>query len=170
MKYPIPGRATTTDAFPPSLGDHDLPQDIRHTVSDLIRRIENLLSDETYGDLVGRILRGEGALGGGLHGGESISVIPGEHKGACTRVVLALAQGSSIKSPAGFPRVMRAVRGSLIDCERITQVVVLLSDVWTPKLVEERLLDVRAHARNGRFVIPHLVTAGRSVRIDWPAG
>lgn len=170
MNHSILGRGLAKGAFSPLPDDSELPEDIRKVVSDLIRRIENRLSDAPYDDLVGRILGGEDALGGALEAGEPISVIPGEHKGACTRVALALARGGSLTSPTGFPRVMRAVRKYLIDCERITQTVVLLTDVWTPKQAEEHLLDVHAHARHGRFVIPHLVTAGRIVRIHWPAG
>jgi len=56
----------------------------------------------------------------------------------------------------------------MIDCERITNLVVLLTDTWGPRQIEEHLRDVYAHARQGRYVVPHLVTGGRILRVDWP--
>lgn len=88
-------------------------------------------------------------------------------KVACTRAALAVCTGMSPPSRLGFPNVMRTVREYLIDCARISEVVVLVTDVWSPRHVEEHLRDVLAHQRQGRFVVPHLVSGRRLLRLDW---
>jgi hypothetical protein len=83
-------------------------------------------------------------------------------------MTLAISTGISPANSLGFPAVMRSVREYLIDCERMAKAVVLLTDTWSPRHIEEHIGDIRAHARHGRYVVPHLVTGGRVLRVDWP--
>lgn len=149
-------------------GDSDIPGEILSEISDLVERIERWLSDVPYDRLVDRIIRRDGAFGHHAERGEVINVIPGNQKVACTRITLAMSTGISPASSLGFPSVMRSVREYLIDCERMAKAVVLLTDTWSPRHIEEHIGDIRAHARHGRYVVPHLVTGGRILRVDWP--
>ena len=149
-------------------GDSDIPGEILSEISDLVERIERWLSDVPYERLVDRIIRRDGAFGHHAEGGEVINVIPGNQKVACTRITLAMSTGISPASSLGFSSVMRSVREYLIDCERMAKAVVLLTDTWSPRHIEEHIGDIRAHARHGRHVVPHLVTGGRVLRVDWP--
>lgn len=150
------------------IGDLEIPADILSEVSELVERIERWLTDFPYDRLVDRIIRRDGAIGHHAEGGDVISVIPGNQKIACTRLALAMCSGVSPTSPLGFPSVMRSVREYLIDCERMAKAVVLLTDNWSPRHIEEHIGDIRAHARQGRFVVPYLVTGRRVVQVDWP--
>ena len=149
-------------------GELDIPEEILAEVSSLVERIECLLSEASYDRVVDRIIRRDGVIGHHSEGGAVINVIPGTQKVACTRLTLAMSTGISVSSSLGFPCVMRSVREYLIDCEKISKAVVLLTDTWSPRHVEEHIGDIRAHARHGRFVVPHLVTGGRILRVDWP--
>ncbi|MFZ4819426.1 MAG: hypothetical protein ACOYLU_12335 [Limisphaerales bacterium] len=149
-------------------GEPDIPGEILREVSELVERIERLLTDFPYDRLVDRIIRRDGNIGHHTEGGDVINVIPGNQKLACTRMTLAMSTGISPASSLGFPNVMRSVREYLTDCERMAKVVVILTDTWNPRHIEEHIGDIRAHARHGRYVIPHLVTGGRVLRVDWP--
>jgi hypothetical protein len=149
-------------------GESDIPGEILGEVSELVERIERWLTDMPYDRLVDRIIRRDGAFGHHAEGGEVISVIPGNQKVACTRITLAMSTGISPASSLGFPSVMRSIREYLIDCERMAKAVVLLTDTWSPRHTEEHIGDIRAHARHGRHVVPHLATGGRVMRLGWP--
>jgi hypothetical protein len=146
----------------------DIPGEILSDVSDLTERIERWLNNLTYDRLVDRIIRHDGVFGQHTEGGEVVNVIPGSQKMICTRITLAISTGISPASSIGFPSVMRSVREYLIDCERTAKAVVLLTDTWSPRHIEEHIRDIRAHARYGRYVMPYLVTGGRVLRVDWP--
>lgn len=151
-----------------SFGETKIPWEIHTGVSELVERIEHLLTEVTYDGLVDRIINHDGFVDHLSKGEEDFNVIPGTQKVACTRMTLALSTGVSVSNSLGFPCVMRSVREYLIDCEKIAKAVVLLTDTWSPRHVEEHIADVRAHARQGRFVVPHLVTGCRILRVDWP--
>ena len=149
-------------------GEYELPMEIQRAASELVERLESQLRGVPYGQLVDQILRGEGIDNHPFGDGEFHNVIPGEHKLACTRVTLALSTVSHRGNSLSFPVVMRSVREYLIDCERMARAVVLLTDTWNPRHIQEHIRDVHAHARQGRFVIPHLVTGNQIVRVEWP--
>lgn len=151
-----------------SFGGLDVPEDIITEVSVLMERVERWLADVPYDRLVDRVIRRDGTIGHPAEGGDVINVIPGDQKLACTRITLAMATGVSPANALGFSNVMRSVREYLIDCERMAKVVVLLTDTWNPRHIEEHIGDIRAHARHSRYVVPHLVTGCRTVRLDWP--
>jgi hypothetical protein len=149
-------------------GDIDIPREILCEVSDIVEKVERCLTEVPYDRLIDRIIGRDGAIGHPIEGGEAINVIPGSQKVACSRITLAVSTGISPVGALGFPGVMRAIREYLIDCERIAKGVVLLTDTWSPRHIEEHIGDIRAHARHGRYVFPHLVTGGRVLRVDWP--
>ena len=155
-------------SHPNALGDLDPPPEVLEEVADLVKRIEACLRETLFDDLVDRLTNRDDDLGFPSGGGVPINVIPGTHKLACTALTLAVAKGISAGSRLGFPNVMRTVRANLIDCERIAKAVVLLTDTWSPRHTEEHLRDIYAHARQGRYVIPHLVTGDRIHRVEWP--
>lgn len=150
-------------------GELDVPGELLDEVTDLVGRIERWLTDVPYDRLIDRIIRRDWDIGHRAEGGDVINVIPGGQKIACTRVALAMSIGTSAVGSLGFPSVMRSVRQHLIDCERMTKIVVLLTDTWGPRHLAEHVGDIRAHARHGRYVVPHLVTGSRVLRVDWPA-
>lgn len=150
-------------------GDLVLPSDIEDVIATIVRRLEGNLRDGTYRELVERVLRPDGMSQYPVTGGELINIIPGNQMAACTRIAVAVATGSSPTSSVGFPNVMRAVREYIIDCERIAKAVVLITDNWNPRQIEEHIRDIRAHQRQGRFVVPHLAAGGRIHRVDWPS-
>jgi hypothetical protein len=158
----------TSDIENQLLDELEIPQDVLGEVSDLVGHIDGLLADSSYDRLVHQIMQRDWALSNQSPAGESINVIPGQEKVACSRVTLAVSTGFSAASSIGFPRVMRSVREYLIDCQRMAKAVVLLTDTWSPRHIDEHIGDIQAHARNGRYVIPYLVTGGRILRVDWP--
>jgi len=146
----------------------ELPMEIERTISELVHRLQNRLAEGTYGDLVDHLVRGQGISHQSLSDGDMINVIPGQHRLACTRITLAVSTGASPTGSLGFQSVMRAVREHMIDCERMTKAVILLTDTWNPRFIEEHIRDIHAHSRHGRFIVPHLVTGNRILRVDWP--
>jgi len=150
-------------------GDLVLPSDIEDVVAAIVRRLEGQLRDGSYRDLVERVLRPDGMSHFPISGGELINIIPGNQITACTRIAVAVATGSSPTNSVGFPSVMRAVREYMIDCERMAKAVVLITDTWNPRQIDEHIRDIRAHQRQGRFLVPHLAAGGRIHRVDWPS-
>lgn len=158
----------TAGIQPHSLSGLSLPEEILREVSTIVDRINGWLSDTSYDRLIDRIVRRDGALGHPADGGNVINVIPGDQRVACTRIMLAMSTGISPVNWLAFPSVMRSVREYLIDCEKVAKVVILLTDSWSPRHIEEHIKDIQAHARQGRYVLPHLVTGDRVLRVDWP--
>jgi hypothetical protein len=151
-----------------SFGELDIPGVILSEVADLIERIESLLSDAPFDRVIDQVINRDGMIGHNSNVGKVINVIPGNQKVACTQLTIAMSTGTSASSQLGFTRVMRSVREYLIDCERMAKAVVLLTDTWSPRHLEEHISDIRAHLRHGRYVVPHLVTGRRILRVEWP--
>jgi hypothetical protein len=151
-----------------SLDVVDLPEDIKRILGKLLERFAIQLSDGPYRDVVERVLRGELSGDSRSVDGELINVLPGDLRLACTRISLALSMGTSPTSPLSFTAVMRSVREHLIDCQHISRVVVLLTDSWSPRQIEEHVRDIEAHRRMGRIVLPYLVSGGRITPVEWP--
>ena len=150
------------------VGESDIPEEVLIETSHLVERIESWLTEVQYERLVDRIVLRDEAFRHHADIGAVVNVIPGNQKVACTRITLAMSTGISPASPLGFPGVMRSVREYLIDCEGMAKAIVLITDTWSPRHIEEHIGDIRAHARRGRYVVPHLVTGSRVVRVDWP--
>jgi len=148
-------------------GEVEIPHEILRDVSNLVGHLECWLNDIPYDRLVDQIIHRDGVIDDHSADDELITVIPGKRKIACNRLTLAVSVGLSAVSSLGFPRVMRSVREHLIDCENVAKVVVLLTDTWNPRLNTEHIRDVVAHARKGRYVIPHLVSGKRILQNSW---
>lgn len=145
-----------------------LPADIENFVADITEGLGRMLESLPYKDLIHHVSGREPTAPSGLSTAEPISVIPGKQKAFCTTYTLAFAAEEASKRAYRFSNVMREVRATLINCERITRAVVLLTDVWSPRLIDEHLRDIRAHERQGRLVVPHLVTGQNIIRLNWP--
>lgn len=148
-------------------GESDIPVEILGEVSELVERIERWLTDMPYDRLVDRIILRDGTIDHHPRDGDLINVIPGNQKVACTPITLAISAGTSSIRELGFPSVMRSVREHLIDCEQVARVVILLTDTWNPRLNKEHIGDVMAHGRRGRYVLPHLVSGTKIVKVEW---
>ena len=158
----------TASVTQPSYSELELPMEMERTISELVHRLQSRLAEGTYGELVDCLVRRQGISHQSLSEGDTINVIPDQQRLACTRLTLAVSTGASPTSSLGFQSVMRAVREHMIDCERMTKAVILLTDAWNPRHIEEHIRDIHAHSRHGRFVVPHLVTGNRILRVDWP--
>ena len=147
--------------------DWNVPGEILSKVSSLVDVLEGSLANLPYDRLIQEIIGRGGDIVNHNETGIVFNVIPSNQKIACSQITLALSTGISPKSPFGLPSIMRSVREYLIDCEHIAEIVVLLTDYWNPKLIEESMGDILAHARHNRFIVPHLVTGSRICRVDW---
>jgi len=161
------GPAAGTQNHP--FGEVEIPHEILRDVSNLVGRLECWLNDVPYDRLVDKIILRDGVIDDPSVDGGLITVIPGDRKIACNRLTLAVSIGTSTASSRGFPRVMRTVRAHLIDCADIAKIVVLLTDTWNPRMNTEHFRDVVAHARKGRYVVPHLVSGKKISMVEWAA-
>lgn len=152
----------------PPYSELELPMEIERIISELVRRLQSRLAEGSYGELVDYLVRRQGISHHSLSEDDTISVIPGQQRLACTRITLAVSTGASSTGSLGFQSVMRAIREHMIDCERMTKAVILLTDTWSPRHIDEHIRDIHAHRRHGRLVVPHLVTGNKILRVDWP--
>jgi hypothetical protein len=82
--------------------------------------------------------------------GAQINLIPGTHEGSCRETLLALSKGTV--GDLGFNGTMQKVRRHLLDCP-ITKTVVVVSDHWGKKMLNDHLLDLQHHYMRGvRFI------------------
>ena len=82
--------------------------------------------------------------------GGQINVIPGTYEGSCRETLLALSLGTA--GNFGFNGIMQKVRRHLLDCP-ITKTVVVVSDHWGKKMLNDHLLDLQHHYMRGvRFI------------------
>ena len=82
--------------------------------------------------------------------GAQINLIPGTHEGSCRETLLALSIGTA--GNFGFNGIMQKVRRHLLDCP-ITKTVLVTSDHWGKKMLNDHLLDLQHHYMRGvRFI------------------
>ena len=82
--------------------------------------------------------------------GAQINLIPGTHEGSCRETLLALSLGTA--GNFGFNGIMQKVRRHLLDCP-ITKTVLVTSDHWGKKMLNDHLLDLQHHYMRGvRFI------------------
>ena len=148
--------------------DWNIPKEILSEVSSLVDVLEGSLANLPYDRLIQEIIGRGGDIRNLNETGIVFNVIPSNQKIACSQITLALSTGISSAGPLYFPRVMRSVREYLIDCEHIAEIVVLLTDTWSPQHIKESIGDILAHARHNRYIVPHLVNGSRILRVDWP--
>ena len=87
-----------------------------------------------------------------------VTAIPGNGAASCSPVLFGVARGARNGS-TGFSTVCRMVRARLIDCPA-TEVVVLVSDSWDPRLLAESIEDFRARRRHGMEVLIFVAHSG----------
>ena len=90
-----------------------------------------------------------------------INIIPGVESGICCPLAVALSMGDSMSCRYGLRNVMRAVRRHLIDCFQDTGVMMIVTDVWSPRLLEESLGDLQAHENQGKHMLFFLVNGSK---------
>ena len=152
------------------LRDVDLKPETRAYVEKLIDALRQVLSDFEI-DQIRDILASGGQLFPGMGEDGSLVIIPGDGKGRCAPVVLAIAIGKESRSRYGLPKVMRSIRAHLIECFEIAEVVVLITDRWDPDIMKESEADFSAHASRsfGRKVLIPIVSWKRNFSaFNWP--
>jgi hypothetical protein len=152
------------------LDEAKIKPETRELVERLIDALRKLISDYDI-DGISERLADRGQLFPGMGDDGAIVVIPGDGAGRCAPVVLAIAKGKDGRSRHGLPNVMREVRAHLIHCFEIAEVVILLTDIWDPKLMKESEPDFSAHASRpfGRKVLVPIVCWKRQLTAhDWP--
>ena len=152
------------------LRDADLKPETRAYVEKLIDALRQVLSDFEI-DQIRDILASGGQLFPGMGEDGSLVIIPGDGKGRCAPVVLAIAIGKESRSRYGLPKVMRSIRAHLIECFEIAEVVVLITDRWDPDIMKESEADFSAHASRsfGRKVLIPIVSWKRNFSaFNWP--
>lgn len=82
--------------------------------------------------------------------GLPINVIPGGHSGQCAPLLIAVAK-SGRKS--GLSKIIPQVRKHLLDCDRITQAVIIVSDEWKPGILGDSLGDLKSHVAKGKKIV-----------------
>ena len=121
-------------------------------LGELIGCLERMLLDVDYG--VNFTKNCSDHLPGGFS--HQINVIPGTHEGSCNEILLALSKSTA--GNFGFNGIMQKVRRHLLDCP-ITKTVIVISDHWGKKMLNDHLLDLQHHYSRGvRFVF--LLTIG----------
>ena len=130
----------------------------------IIRRISEVVSEFGYEEFAEMVLANGGQFGANSMIGNigPINLIPSEGEGVCCPLVMGVAQGRSASRRNGFPEIMRQLRAHLIRCSCRTNLVVILTDSWDPKLIGESKLDLIAHRELGVKVIT-LLASGNTI-------
>lgn len=137
----------------------ELPGFLKEDILSVLDGLSGLILDRGYGSL---FRDGPAAHVREIIGRQTdINIIPGVEEGICCPLALAL---STIGSPNrySFRTVMRQVRKHMIDCFNDTGAVLVITDVWSPRLLEESLLDLDAHESRGKHILFFLVN-GRNL-------
>ena len=102
-----------SDALKSAMGAAELDSELRESLSGFFDRLNSAIAD--FGlDALGDILEDGGSPFGDLP--EDWSIIPGNKRGLCPRVVIAIATSKSPTSKLGSIQVMRKLREVLIGC------------------------------------------------------
>ena len=132
----------------------------KRTIYDILERLRGLISEYGYEKIVTTTERFPE-----LEVGDPINIIPGD-KGdkvdKCCRILLALAKGRGNTS-FGFQNIMRQVRKHLIACSGITEIVIILTNVWDPAIFTESEMDIKSHMQQGKKFVFVLIN-GKQVQ------
>lgn len=135
----------------------------KETVRRVLQRVESAINQLGYENFLEDLSSPE-FFGGNNSpvGSDAINLIPGHGSGICCTTLLAVSKGDN--KAIGFPSIMRKVREHLIKCINKTRVVIILCDHWRPAMLEDHILDLRAHHDRGtRFLFLMVGTPGRVV-------
>jgi len=85
-------------------------------------------------------------------GGEGlpINVIPGDHFGQCAPLLVAVARSGR---STGLNKIIPRVRQHLIDCGRITNAVIIVTDEWKPGILGDSLGDLKSQVATGKKIV-----------------
>ena len=141
----------------------DLPGFLKEDILSVVGGLRGLILEHGYGSLFrdGPAAHVREIIGRQI----DINIIPGVEEGICCPLALAL---STIGSPNkySFRTVMRQVRKHLIDCFNDTGALLVITDVWSPRLLEESLLDLDAHETRGKHILFFLVNGHNLTPLD----
>ena len=82
--------------------------------------------------------------------GLPINVIPGDHSGQCAPLLVAVAKSGTKTS---LTKIIPKVRQHLIDCDRVTKSVIIVSDEWKPGILGDSLGDLKSHVAKGKKIV-----------------
>lgn len=141
-----------------------LPELIQSDVLEVLAGLSLLISEGGYQSIFRR--NPAGSVRETIGRSSDINIIPGNEIGICCPLALALCQGEAASRPYGFRNVMRKVRSHMINCFYDTGVVMIVTDVWSPRLIEESLEDMEAHQAKGKKVLFFLVNGSKLTLVD----
>jgi hypothetical protein len=131
-------------------GRAEVPRQIVRTV---LERIADAITQQGY-DGFAREARSGGLFADGVLGTNEqlLNVIPGNSKGQCRPLLLAVARGG--KGKTGMKAIAKQIRLHLTECENITSSVLIVTDEWGPNIMGDSLDDFALRARKGvRFSV-----------------
>lgn len=145
-------------------GQIDIEPVERENARSIIQRVSEVVAEMGYDELIRAVTSYGGQSGPNSMLGNTapVNLIPGEGRGQCCPIVVAMASGSNRAKKLGFPQVMRELRAHLIRCAGRTKLAIVITDVWDPKLVDESRKDLLAHQGNGLQLIV-LLAVGTTV-------
>jgi hypothetical protein len=145
------------------LNQTDLSGFLKEDILSVLDGLSGLILERGYGSL---FFDGPAAHVREIIGRQTdINIIPGVEEGICCPLALALITiGSSNRY--SFRTVMRQVRKHMIDCFNDTGAVLVVTDVWSPRLLEESLLDLDAHESRGRHILFFLVNGRNLIPLE----
>jgi hypothetical protein len=142
----------------------ELPEDIQRDVFEVLGGLEGLMREHGYRSIFeNNIFRNNtvGRVREAIGRSSDINIIPGSEAGICCPLALAICKGESPSRPYGFRNVMRKVRSHMIDCFYDTGAVMIVTDVWSPRLLEESLGDLESHRSKGKKILFFLVNGSK---------
>jgi hypothetical protein len=126
------------------LGRADVQVDLRSKAKELITELAQRLEEVGFDGLV------ESAMGGAMPSSlvGITNVVPSTSSSACCPIVLALVRGRTGR--CGWGKTLAALRTHLIRCDRVTKVVILVTDQWdSASFDDEYAEDFRGFASRG---------------------
>jgi hypothetical protein len=82
--------------------------------------------------------------------GQHINVIPGDNPARCAPLLVAIATAGRKTS---LTTLLPKVRKHLIDCDRITKGVIVVTDEWKPGILGDSLGDLKSHVAKGKKIV-----------------
>jgi len=152
------------------LKDSKIKPETRELVDELINELQRMISENNI-DRVCDILSNDRQLYPNIFQDGGIVVIPGNGKGHCAPIVLAITKGRDGRSKYGLLNVMRKVRAYMIQCFEIVEVVIMLTDRWDPDLMKESEADFSAYASRpygSKIIIPIVGWKNKLTAYSWP--
>ena len=155
----------TEDDIQKILPQMNLPSHVEEDILALVERLNDFLSQDGYELIFRRSLAGN--IRTILNNSADLNIIPGNEAGICCPLAVAFCRGESNYSPYGFRNVLRAVRKHMIYCFNDTSTVMFITDVWSPRLLEESRGDLAAYKARGKHILFFLVNGRKLTLLRW---